>query len=113
MKDTELLLPLGSVVRLKNGKALMIIQGFVPNDLSKKDTYYDYEGNLFVTGRQGETVYMFNQEDIDEVLFIGYQTKQLSFLRPCLFQSFARIIRNYPYKDSEFCSYSMLFVWRH
>jgi hypothetical protein len=54
----------------------MIIQGFVPNDLSKKDTYYDYEGNIFVTGRQGDTVYMFNQEDIDEVLFIGYQTKE-------------------------------------
>ena len=75
-KDTELLLPLGSVVRLKNGKELMMIQGFVPNDLRKKDTYYDYEGNIFVTGRQGDIVYMFNEEDIAEVLFIGYQTPE-------------------------------------
>ena len=75
-KDIELLLPLGSVVRLKGGKELMIIQSFVPNDLRTKDTYYDYEGNIFITGRQGDTTYMFNEEDIDEVVFIGYQTPE-------------------------------------
>ncbi|MBR6133179.1 MAG: DUF4176 domain-containing protein [Bacilli bacterium] len=75
-KDVDLLLPLGSVVRLKGGKALLIIQGYVPNDLSKVDTYYDYEGNFFPTGRQGEQVFMFDDENIDEVLFIGYQTDE-------------------------------------
>ena len=73
-KDVDLLLPLGSVVRLKEGKTLLIIQGYVPNDLSKTDVYYDYEGDIFPTGRQGEQVYMFNDENIDEVMFVGYQT---------------------------------------
>ena len=55
---------------------LMIIQNFVPNDMRTKDTYYDYEGNIFLTGKQGDIVYMFNEEDIDEVVFIGYQTPE-------------------------------------
>lgn len=73
-KAKDLLLPLGSVVRLKKGTALLIIQGYMPNDLRNNNKIYDYEGNIFPTGRQGENVILFNVEDIDEVLFVGYQT---------------------------------------
>ena len=75
-KKTNLLLPLGSVLRLKKGTVLLIIQGYMPNDLNHPDKIYDYEGSIFPTGRQGQLVYMFNEDDIDEVMFIGYQTDE-------------------------------------
>ena len=74
-KTIDLLLPLGSVVKLKDGIAMFIIQGYLPNDLKNPDKYYDYEANLFPIGREADKTYLFNEEDIDEVMFIGYQTK--------------------------------------
>lgn len=70
-------LPIGSVVRLKGGVKPLMIFGINQVDPEKPDMEYDYvsvpypEGNIGV-GFQ----YMFNQNDIEEILFRGYDTQE-------------------------------------
>lgn len=65
------LLPIGSVVKLKNGRKPVMIYGVCQtNNENKKE--YDYisvvwpEGNL-----GGGTSFMFNQDDVEKLLFRG------------------------------------------
>jgi len=79
--DIKGLLPIGSVVRLKEGtKKTMIIgvkQTSVENDLE-----YDYIGVLYPEGFiGGEYQFLFNHEDIEEFVFRGYEdNERLVFL---------------------------------
>lgn len=68
MKD---LLPIGTVVTLKEGvKSLMII-GIMQTDENEK--VYDYISVLYPEGfLNAETFFLFNNEDIVEVKFNGY-----------------------------------------
>ncbi len=70
MKDY---LPVGSVVLLKNGKKKLMVIGIkqrVPGEEMKE---YDYMGLLYPEGYlTKELVYMFDHEDIAEVIFRGY-----------------------------------------
>lgn len=66
------LLPLGSIVVLKNGfKKLMIIGRKVLQ--GKEEKLFDYLGCLYPEGDIGEQYkFVFNNEDIDRVIFEGY-----------------------------------------
>ncbi|MGC7561306.1 DUF4176 domain-containing protein [Pasteurella sp. PK-2025] len=67
-------LPLGSVVTLKNAKTPAKFMIVVRNGLLSMDGvmgYMDYVACLYPVGFQDKTHY-FNQEDISEVLFVGY-----------------------------------------
>ncbi len=68
MKD---LLPIGTVVTLKDGvKSLMII-GIMQSD--DNDKIYDYIAVLYPEGfLNAETFFLFNKEDIVDVKFKGY-----------------------------------------
>lgn len=65
------LLPIGTVVTLKEGvKSLMII-GIMQTDENEK--VYDYIAVLYPEGfLNAETFFLFNNEDIVEVKFNGY-----------------------------------------
>ena len=64
------LLPIGSVVCLKNGEKPLMIFGILPQNAVQR---FDYLGVLYPEGYLSEDmVFMFNHEDIDEVKFIGY-----------------------------------------
>lgn len=64
------LLPIGSVVCLKNGEKPLMIFGILPQNKVQR---FDYLGILYPEGYLSEDlVFMFNHEDIDEVKFIGY-----------------------------------------
>lgn len=77
MKD---LLPIGSVVKLKNGvKSLMII-GW--NQIKEQTTRYDYVGVLHPEGHLNKnSFFLFNQEDIEEIKFIGYVNTEAQIFR--------------------------------
>ena len=68
MKD---LLPIGSVVMLKEAtKALMIVGTMQQDEAGNK---YDYISVIFPEGYiNSETFFLFNNEDIVDVKFIGY-----------------------------------------
>lgn len=70
------LLPIGSVVLLKDAtKKLMIIGILQVNP--KNDTLYDYLGVPFPEGYIGETNnYLFYHEDINDIIYTGYTNSE-------------------------------------
>lgn len=71
-------LPIGSVVMLKNAEKPLMIYGIKQLDTDNPDTEYDYIGVLYPEGNIGSDFqYLFNHSDIDNVLFKGYESKQL------------------------------------
>lgn len=68
------LLPIGSVVRLHDGEKRLMIIGIMQRDASGNGKEYDYLGILYPEGHIGDQFqYLFNQEDIEEVIFRGFE----------------------------------------
>lgn len=67
------LLPIGSIVLLKGGvKRIMVFGIKQTNDENNQE--YDYIGVLYPEGNLGgDYQYLFNQEDIEEVIFKGFE----------------------------------------
>lgn len=78
------LLPIGSIVILKNGfKKLMIIGRKILQ--GKDEELYDYLGCLYPEGDIGEQYkFIFNHEDIDKLLFKGYEDEEEMAFRKIL-----------------------------
>lgn len=73
------LLPIGTVVRLKGGEKCLMIIGILQEDEDGKR--YDYLGCLFPEGYiDDETLFMFQQTDIEHVEFIGCINAQTQIL---------------------------------
>ena len=71
------LLPIGSVVMLKNARKALMIYGIKQLDSKRPDEEYDYIGVFYPEGNMGsEFQFLFNHEDICEVLFEGYVTPE-------------------------------------
>ena len=71
------LLPIGSVVLLKDGEKRLMINGIMQNDAGGTGKNYDYLGILYPEGHIGEGFqYLFNHEDIDEIVFRGYEDEE-------------------------------------
>ncbi|MBE5881927.1 MAG: DUF4176 domain-containing protein [Lachnospiraceae bacterium] len=67
------LLPIGSVVTLEEGKKKLMIFG-VKQTNEEDGTEYDYLSVMYPEGNMGgETQFLFNHEDIFEVVFKGYE----------------------------------------
>ncbi|AND78545.1 MULTISPECIES: DUF4176 domain-containing protein [Streptococcus] len=68
------MLPIGSVVYLKEGNQKLMILNRAPlltvNGMQK---YVDYSACEFPKGLVPEEVYYFNEEDIDKVIYMGLQ----------------------------------------
>jgi len=68
--NSEKLLPVGSVVLLRDADKELMIIGILPMNEGKK---FDYLAVLHPEGYISENyVFMFNHEDIAQVKFIGY-----------------------------------------
>lgn len=76
------LLPIGSVVMLRDAEKPLMIYGIKQLDSNNPDIEYDYIGVLYPEGNVGANFqYLFNHNDIAEVLFKGYETdEQKQFL---------------------------------
>ncbi|HEL0661415.1 DUF4176 domain-containing protein [Streptococcus equi subsp. zooepidemicus] len=72
----ERILPLGSVVTLKNGdgtELLIITRASIVID-NNKEIYYDYGAVLIPQGMATpENIFFFNRETVQEVIFRGYE----------------------------------------
>lgn len=68
------LLPIGSIVLLKDGEKRLMINGILQTETQGTGREYDYLGVLYPEGHIGEQFrYLFNHEDIDTVVFRGYE----------------------------------------
>ena len=68
-----MILPIGSVVYLKEGnQKIMILNRGAVVEQDDTQVYFDYTGALYHEGLNPEQVYYFNREDIDEVIWEGH-----------------------------------------
>ena len=74
--DIKELLPIGSVVLLKNGSKRVMIFGVKQTD-TNTNTEYDYISVLYPEGNMGEAgQFLFNHSDIEEVYFRGCEDEE-------------------------------------
>ena len=67
------LLPIGSVVTLEEGKKRLMIIG-VKQTNEEDGVEYDYLSVMYPEGNMGgETPFLFNQDDVVEVVFRGFE----------------------------------------
>lgn len=73
MKIAELL-PIGTIVLLKEGEKRLMINGIKQTNANGDGKEYDYLGILYPEGHIGdEFQYLFNHEDISEIIFKGFE----------------------------------------
>ncbi|MGN0292252.1 MAG: DUF4176 domain-containing protein [Lachnospiraceae bacterium] len=67
------ILPIGSIVKLKNGeRKLMIINRAPLYNNEGTLGYFEYSACLYPNGHVDQNVFFFNEENIEEVLFEGF-----------------------------------------
>lgn len=70
------LLPIGSVVLLKNAKKRLMIIGILTAK-RQDEKLYDYLGVVYPEGFMGaDNNFLFDHEDIEEVVFTGYSDEE-------------------------------------
>lgn len=70
----ENLLPIGSIVRLKGFDKLMMVFGVLQKSTAAPDKRYDYISVPYPEGHYDPRLHVgFNQDDIEEVVFKGYE----------------------------------------
>jgi len=77
MKELDEILPIGSVVRLRGVESKTIIVGILPvSTEDEEEEIHDYIGVMYPIGFAGmedAPPYMFMHEDIEEIVFRGYE----------------------------------------
>ena len=70
------LLPIGSVIKPKNAEGLLMIVGKLQYMNGDTNTLYDYSAITYPTGWvSAEDMYMFNQDQIERIYFVGYESE--------------------------------------
>ena len=71
------LLPIGTVVKLKENERLMMICGFCPTGPAKPGYVYDYSGFPYPEGYMDTLkIYQFDNDQIEKVFALGYQDRE-------------------------------------
>ena len=71
------LLPIGTVLLLKESTKRIMIIGVCQRSAEKPDEIWDYSGCLFPEGYIGpDKVFLFNNDQIDKVFDMGYQDEE-------------------------------------
>lgn len=86
------LLPIGSVVLLKEASKRVMIYGVMQTD-RETEVEYDYLGVIYPEGSMGDgSSFFFNHDQIDQVFFTGYDDEErLDFIEKLVkFYNFER-----------------------
>ena len=82
MANIKKLLPVGSVIQVKESDKKLTIIGILMNNNGVK---YDYIAVLFPEGYlDPQHLYVFNHEDIEKVCFLGYMNSEYQLFRGTL-----------------------------
>lgn len=72
-------LPVGSMVRLKDGDRPVMVAGYMSID-GGSGRIWDYVGYPYPEGKTSRQDYFFDKDMIDEIVLVGYQNQgQLAF----------------------------------
>ena len=73
----EKMLPLGSVVLIKNAVKKTVIIGYMQIGERDKTKLYDYVGIMYPIGTVGvDSQFLFDHEEIQDVIFTGYKNSE-------------------------------------
>lgn len=76
MRNVKDLMPIGSVVRLKEAEKKLMIIGIKQLN-EEKGTVKDYIGVMYPEGYLNKEVFFtFDQEDVEEIIFEGYRSEE-------------------------------------
>lgn len=79
------ILPIGSVVKVKQTEMPLMIFGMLQQNGFQPERFVDYVGVPYPVGNLGmQTQIGFQAEDITEVLFEGYNTKESDYWKEVL-----------------------------
>lgn len=69
------MLPLGSIVYLKNGESMLMVtnRAVVIEDNENKVKIFEYEGCIYPVGASEKSTYFFNEDNIEKMVFKGYE----------------------------------------
>lgn len=71
------LLPIGSVVLLKNSTKRLMIIGVCQKEQEGNGKLWDYAGCVYPEGYLGSSkTYLFNREQIEKIFALGYQDEE-------------------------------------
>lgn len=75
------LLPIGTVVQLKNSTARVMVAGYLSESAARPGYVWDYTGFKFPIGYvNNNEIYCFDQEQIEQIFALGYQdSEQFAF----------------------------------
>lgn len=92
------LLPIGSVVRLKDSTADVMVAGYMPVGDTRPGYVWDYSGFKFPLGYvRNDEIYCFDQDQIEVVLAMGYQdSEQFEFV-----DALMKAVENIKNKENE------------
>lgn len=75
----ENLLPVGSVVLLKNALKKSVIIGYKQVGSKDPGRIFDYSGIIYPVGNFGpQSQFLFDQDDIQDVIFVGYKNDEFN-----------------------------------
>lgn len=73
----EKLLPIGSVVLLKNSTKKIMIIGYCQKEIGAEETIWDYCACVYPEGYLGaDKTFLFNRDQIERVYFLGMQDEE-------------------------------------
>lgn len=73
----EKMLPIGSVVLLKNAIKKAMIIGYKQISANQPDVIHDYIGVIYPIGSLGNsTQFLFDHNDIQDIVFTGYKNSE-------------------------------------
>ena len=91
MKGKNEPLPIGSIIKLKEGQVKLMIIGYLKYAVGDQEKIFDYAGCLYPNGYQSkEKCVVFNHEDIIKVYALGYQDDLQEYFEAQLIQQFQR-----------------------
>lgn len=77
MEEKVTYIPLGSIVRLKDGVQKLLVISRAINVKNNGETYFfDYGGVLYPDGLVGDQMVYFNHDSIATVVFSGYEDEE-------------------------------------
>lgn len=75
LRGDIIMLPLGSIVYLKNGESMLMItnRAVVIEENESNIKIFEYEGCIYPIGASEKSTYFFNEDNIEKIVFKGYE----------------------------------------
>lgn len=75
--EREKYIPLGSVVRLKDANASVMVTGYAAVDEDEETKVYDYAGCQYPEGViDQDELLLFNHSQIEQIIYVGYEGEE-------------------------------------